>query len=123
MVFDKSKALVPQIEEMLRGIATKMRDHSGNLTDKEKNLINNTQIPILKIVAVQNAFMVGNSVINIHEYAEPIAYDYILGYLESVLDFVAVNIDELAKVQMDGTYIENFKRNISDTRKLITDNR
>jgi conjugative transfer pilus assembly protein TraH len=114
---------VPQIEEMLRGIATKMRDHSGNLTDKEKNLINNTQIPILKIVAVQNAFMVGNSVINIHEYAEPIAYDYILGYLESVLDFVAVNIDELAKVQMDGTYIENFKRNISDTRKLITDKR
>jgi len=123
MVFDKSKALVPQIEEMLRGIATKMRDHSGDLTDKEKNLINNTQIPILKIVAVQNAFMVGNSVINIHEYAEPIAYDYILGYLESVLDFVAVNIDELAKVQMDGIYIENFKRNISDTRKLITDKR
>ena len=123
MVFDKSKALVPQIEEMLRGIATKMRDHSGNLTDKEKNLINNTQVPILKIVAVQNAFMVGNSVINIHEYAEPIAYDYILGYLESVLDFVAVNIDELAKVQMDGIYIENFKRNISDTRKLITDKR
>ena len=123
MTFDKSKALVPQIEEMLRGIATKMRDHSGNLTDKEKNLINNTQVPILKIVAVQNAFMVGNSVINIHEYAEPIAYDYILGYLESVLDFVAVNIDELAKVQMDGIYIENFKRNISDTRKLITDKR
>ena len=123
MTFDKSKALVPQIEEMLRGIATKMRDHGGDLTDKEKNLINNTQIPILKIVAVQNAFMVGNSVINIHEYAEPIAYDYILGYLESVLDFVAVNIDELAKVQMDGIYIENFKRNISDTRKLITDKR
>ena len=121
--FDESKALVPQIEEMLRGLATKMRDHSGNLTDQEKNLINNTQIPILKIVAVQNAFMVGNSVINIHEYAEPIAYDYILGYLESILDFVAVNIDELAKVQMDGTYIENFKRNISDTRKLITDKR
>jgi conjugative transfer pilus assembly protein TraH len=121
--FDKSKALVPQIEKMLRGIATKMRTHVGNLTDQEMNLINNTQIPILKIVAVQNAFMVGNSVINIHEYAEPIAYDYILGYLESILDFVAVNIDELAKVQMDGTYIENFKRNISDTRKLITDKR
>ena len=123
MPFDESKVLVPQIEKMLRGIATKMRTHVGNLTDQEKNLIDNTQIPILKIVAVQNAFMVGNSVINIHEYAEPIAYDYILGYLESILDFVAVNIDELAKVQMDGTYIENFKRNISDTRKLITDKR
>ena len=119
----EAQALVPQIEEMLRSMANKMKNHSGELTSKEKSLVELTQIPILKIIAVQNAFMVGNSVINIHEYAEPIAYDYLLGYLEKILDFVSINLKQLEKVQMDDTHIKDFKRDIADIRKMITDKR
>ncbi|WP_165379544.1 conjugal transfer protein TraH [Rickettsiales endosymbiont of Peranema trichophorum] len=119
----EKKALVPQVEETLRSIATKMKDHNGKLTDREKSLIELTQIPILKIVSVQNAFTAGNGVINIYEYAEPIAYDYLLGYLERILDFVSVNISQLEKVQIDGTHIDNFKKDITNVRKMITDKR
>jgi conjugative transfer pilus assembly protein TraH len=121
--FDVTKALVPKIENTLRNIATKMRSQEGFLTNQEKSLIENTQIPILKIIAVQNAFMVGNSIINIHEYAEPIAYDYVLGYLEKILDFMSINIGQLEKVQMNGTNIESFKKQLSDTRKMISERR
>ena len=67
--------------------------------------------------------MVGNSVINIHEYAEPIAYDYVLGYLEKILDFMSINIGQLERIQMDGTNIEIFKKQLSDTRKMISERR
>ena len=44
--FNSAKALVPRIENMLRDIATKMRSQEGSLTNQEKSLIENTQIPI-----------------------------------------------------------------------------
>jgi conjugative transfer pilus assembly protein TraH len=117
---NKKDALVPKIEEMLRSIAAKARDHGSELTSQEKSLVELTQIPILRIIRVQNASTLGNSVMNINEYVEPIAYDYVLGYLERQLDYVEVNLKNLEKVQMSSKSIENFKNDIAEVRKIIS---
>ena len=120
---EKSKALVPKLEDMLRKMADKMRIHEGSLTANEKSLIELTQIPVLKIIGVQNAFMVGNSIMNINEFVDGIAYDYLLGYMEKVLDFVSINLSQLESVQISGTHIAEFKQDIVNVRRIITDKR
>jgi|GEM_PF-575040 conjugative transfer pilus assembly protein TraH len=121
--FEKKYALVPMVEEMLRSMASKMRTHSENITDNEKALVELTNIPIMRIIAVQNAYTAGNAVLNVHEFAESIAYDFLLGYLEQILDFVSLNLKELEKVQISGTEINEFKEDLGRVRKLITDKR
>jgi len=97
-IINKKDALIPKIEKMLRSIAMKSRDHGPALTKEEQSLVDLTQIPIVRIIRVQNASMLGNAVMNINEYVEPIAYDYVLGYLERQLDYVEVNLKNLEKV-------------------------
>jgi conjugative transfer pilus assembly protein TraH len=121
--FEKKNALVPMVEAMLRSMATKMRTHNGDITDAEKALVELTNIPIMRIIAVQNAYTAGNAVLNVHEFAESIAYDFLLGYLEQILDFVSLNLKELEKVQISGTEINEFKEDLGRVRKLITDKR
>lgn len=119
----KDKALITKIEGMLRNMTDKMRTHSAELTANEKSLIELTQIPILKIIAVQNAFMVGNAALNVNEFSESIAYDYLLGYMEKILDFVSVNLAQLEKVQINSVHISEFKGNIADVRRIIAEKR
>lgn len=121
--FDKKNALVPMVEEMLRAMATKMRTHNGEITNSEKALVELTNIPIMRIIAVQNAYTAGNAVLNVHEFSESIAYDFLLGYLERILDFVSLNLKELEQVQMSGVEINEFKNDLGRVRKIITDKR
>jgi conjugative transfer pilus assembly protein TraH len=121
--FERKNALVPMVEEMLRSMSTKMRTHEGSITANEKALVDLTNIPIMRIIAVQNAYTSGNAVLNIHEFSESIAYDFLLGYLERILDFVSLNLKELEKVQMSGDEINEFKKDLDRVRKLITDKR
>ena len=120
---NKKNALLPKIEVMLRNMTDKMRTHDAALTDNEKSLIELTQIPILRIIAVQNAFMVGNSAINVNEFGESIAYDYLLGYMERILDFVSTNLNQLEKVQVSESHIPEFKRDIAEIRRIISEKR
>ena len=96
----KTEALVPKIERMLRSMSDKARNHTGRLSAAEQSLVELTQIPILTIIAVQNGYMVGNAVMNVNEFVDSIAYDYVLGYLERQLDYVEVNLKNLEKVQI-----------------------
>jgi conjugative transfer pilus assembly protein TraH len=117
---NKTEALVPKIEKMLRSMSDKARNHTGALTAAEKSLVELTQIPIIAIIAVQNGYMVGNAVMNVNEFVDSIAYDYVLGYLERQLDYVEVNLKNLEKVQMSGKAIESFKKDIAEVRRVIS---
>lgn len=121
--FEKKNALVPMVEEMLRSMSTKMRTHEGNITENEKALVDLTNIPIMRIIAVQNAYTSGNAVLNIHEFSESIAYDFLLGYLERILDVISLNLKELEQVQISDVEVNQFKEDLSRVRKLITDKR
>ena len=116
----KTEALVPKIERMLRSMSDKARNHTGRLSAAEQSLVELTQIPILAIIAVQNGYMVGNAVMNVNEFVDSIAYDYVLGYLERQLDYVEVNLKNLEKVQMSGKAIESFKKDIAEVRRVIS---
>ena len=63
--------------------------------------------------------MIGNSVINVNEFADSIAYDFLLGYMEKMLDFVSIHLAQLEKVQINGDIIKEFKSDIVVARKLI----
>lgn len=124
LVVSKDKALLNKVEELLRGIAEKARDYNVNgLTAEEKGLIESTKIPILKIIIVQNAFSAGNSIINVTEFSEGIAYDMVLQYMEQVLDIVHLSLKELEKVQIDGKMISEFKQDIREARQKVLERR
>jgi conjugative transfer pilus assembly protein TraH len=123
-VVSKNKALLNKVEDLLRGIAEKARDYNvSGLTAEEKGLIESTKIPILKIIIVQNAFSAGNSVINVTEFSEGIAYDMVLQFMEQVLDTVNLSLKELEKVQIDGKMISEFKQDIREARKQVLERR
>ena len=123
-VVSKNKALLNKVEDLLRGIADKARNYDvSGLTTEEKGLIESTKIPILKIIIVQNAFSAGNSVINVTEFSEGIAYDMVLQFMEQVLDTVNLSLKELEKVQIDGKMISEFKQDIREARKQVLERR
>ncbi|RYE19261.1 MAG: hypothetical protein EOP45_12905 [Sphingobacteriaceae bacterium] len=119
----RSVSLVPKIEDILQSIANKASTYADQLTIQEKGLIEVTRIPIYKIIMVQNAYRGGSSILNVSEFAEVIAHDVILEFMEQVIDTVNQNLKELESVQIDGTIINHFKSELRDTRKLIIDKR
>jgi conjugative transfer pilus assembly protein TraH len=119
------EGFLAKVNSLLSSINNKVNDDDDNaiLTNAEKSLINNTQIPIYKIIAVQAAFRKGHKAINHQEYAEMIAYDLFLGYLQTILDLVAVNSEQLRKVQVDDSIIKDFQKNIEQNRRYILSER
>ena len=118
LVLDKD-GLINQIEAQLFSIAKKAKSGSDEqLTQAEKNLIENTEIPILRIISLETVNNLGH-VINTSEYTEYIAYDYLLTYLKKILDMISVNTDKLASIQMSDHHIQEFKKDINDLRSMI----
>ncbi|MEO0347732.1 MAG: conjugal transfer protein TraH [Pseudomonadota bacterium] len=121
--FNAAQALIPKIEKHLLSIANKMRHNSGKLSAAESSLIEMTNIPILKIITVQNAFTSGQAALNIYDYSGIIAYDALLSQLEKIIDLVDNDLKNLEKIQLDGNVIDSFKNNLYRTRSLINDKR
>jgi hypothetical protein len=56
----------------------------------------------------------------IDEYAEVIAYSYVQGYLNSLLDKASEALDQLEATQLDGSSIKELKERIKDVKMIMT---
>jgi len=76
-------------------------------------------IPVLKIMAVELAFKEGGSPLSIMDFSEAIAHDILLQYLDEVMSLVWDSVTQLKKVQIDDGMIEELRKGIASSRKLL----
>ena len=98
------------------------RQSSANvfLSDGEKSFINKTSIPVFSLAEkFHAAYGLRGKNILIDEYGEAIAYSYIQGYLNSLLDAAGAAVDQLEYGQIDGTVIKDFKERVKHTKEII----
>ena len=118
----KEKSLSYKVESLLTSMANKVVSDE-EATPEEIGLVNSTNIPIMKILAIEAAYKRGGSPISVLEFTDAISYDILLKYLESILDLVSVSLKELQKVQVENETIDQFKTEIRDVRSRILEKR
>lgn len=106
------------IKKVIAGLAEKlMQEKAGQdvkLSDSEKHIVQTSSIPIINIISLEMALKGNGSSVSLatEEYAELVAFDYLITYLDSMLDEVYKALATLEYSQMDTEHIKNFKEEI-----------
>ena len=125
--FRKEDCITNKVAQILDSISDKIINESGgqamSLSADEKDIVSKTSIPILKLISL-NAANKGHGVQYVLEdYTEAIAFDYVIGYLDSLLDFVYRGLSVLEHNQIDGKSIKDFKQEMRHLKKLLFNER
>ena len=104
------------IRKVIADIAEKLMEEKTGadvaLTDDQKHIVQTSSVPIISIISLETALK-GNGVdLATEEYAELVAFDYLISYLDSMLDEVYKALATLEYSQMDSEHIKNFKEEI-----------
>lgn len=118
IMFPKETALQGRVHRLLLNISKRVREDKA-LSEEEKGFVNATQIPVLKIMAVEAAFKAGGSPLSVTDFSEAIAHDILLQYLEEVMSIVWDSITQLKQMQINDHMIEEFRAGVADSRKLL----
>jgi conjugative transfer pilus assembly protein TraH len=118
LVLSESQALHGKVQALLDSISQKVRTDQA-LSLIEKGFVNSTMIPVLKIIAVELTFKEGGSPLSIGHFSEAIAHDILLQYLDEVMSLVWDSATQLKKTQINDHMIEEFRKGISSSRKIL----
>jgi conjugative transfer pilus assembly protein TraH len=114
----KGSGLRNQVEVMLNNISERVRVDKA-LSPEELAFVNSTRIPILKMLSIEMAYRSGLGPIHTNEYAEAIAYDILLGYLDEIMGVVMDSLNQLQKVQVSDAIINEFRADIRHVRQEL----
>lgn len=106
------------MESILRSIEEKIYSEEP-LTEVEQSLINETRLPIFKIINVMSAYHQGRSPIDLVSYAELIAQDLALSYVKNVIDIARYAASQLMQVQMNAKPIEDYIKKLNEIERRI----
>jgi conjugative transfer pilus assembly protein TraH len=108
----RNQALINKVANLIVSIENKIRrEGSGDkveLSIEERNLIETTRLPIAKIINVQAAFGRSGAAMSAVNFADEIAFDIALTYLEDIVDRVSLAL----------SHIEQLKLNPDDVRQI-----
>jgi conjugative transfer pilus assembly protein TraH len=126
--FDKDNSYLVKITKIVNSIADKFIQEnktgtSAGLEPEEENLVTTSSIPILKIIELETGLKGHGVSLAVEEYAEVIAYDYIINYLDSMIDLVYKAVTNLEYAQIDGEAIDSFKKEIRYVKTLLINER
>ena len=115
------------IKKLIDSIADKlMKETKGatvTLDDNEKHVVQTSSIPIISIISLETALKGNGIALATEEYAELVAFDYLISYLDSMLDEVYKALSTLEYSQMDGEHIKNFKEEIRYIKSYLVSER
>lgn len=118
MEITEDKAYLALIKKVITSIADKLiKEKQGDdvkLDPNEEYVVRTSSIPIINIISQEMALRGNGSTIALatEEYAELMAFDYLMSYLDSMLDEVYKALATLEYSQMDTENIKNFKEEI-----------
>lgn len=104
------------VRELLDKIEAKIYTDTA-LDDQEKLLIEECQVPILKIINIMSAYHRNESPINLQGYAEIIAHDLLNKHFKDLLEIVRYIAANLKDVQMNAEPLQEFIKQL----KLVQD--
>ncbi|EBI3694671.1 conjugal transfer protein, partial [Salmonella enterica] len=107
------KSLIKMVQDMLTSIENKAITDTP-LTEKEKQFINSTSIPILSWIVDQSSLSVSQSLFA--QLTDYIAVDIYLQYLEAVMKVVN---GSLATKDYPGANMKELKNGLSDARQAL----
>lgn len=119
--------MIFKVSRIIESIASKILSENAGSTEElqpeEKHLITKSSIHILKLISL-NAGLKGHGVSHtVEDYAESIAFDYVIGYLDSLLNFVYQALGNMEHAQMEGDQIKSFKEEIRYIKQMLFNER
>lgn len=118
----KTGALVGLVTQYFKSMTQKIYS-DGKLTGAEISFLNNTNLPIYKILNVLTAYKKGQAPIELESYAEVIVLDILHYYILNVLDIVEESISQLRKAQMSDAVIREYLQSLQQVRSWIVQSR
>jgi hypothetical protein len=73
-------------------------------------MLSKTTLPIFKLVSLQVALKGHGASYAVEDYAETLAFDYTIGYLDGLIDFIYEAIANLEHAQMEGEVCKSSNR-------------
>lgn len=115
------------IKNLISSIADKlMQETAGTtvtLTDDEKHMVQTSSVPIISIISLETALKGNGVALATEEYAELVAFDYLISYLDSMLDEVYKALATLEYSQIESDHIKNFKEEIRYIKAYLVSER
>ena len=123
----KDQSYLSLIRKIILSISDKlMQETAGNsvgLSPDEQHVVQTSSIPIISIISLETALK-GNGIdLATEEYAELVAFDYLISYLDSMLDEVYKALASLEYSQIDSEHIKNFKEEIRYIKSYLVSER
>ncbi len=117
----KEDSMYAKVMNIMQSLEDKvLKENAGQNVDldaKEKDLLSRSSIPILNLISLHAGLKGQGAKHRISEYAEVVAFDYTIGYLDDLVDFVYKTLSNLEHAQIEGDTIKDFKEEIRSIRK------
>lgn len=125
--FKADNAMLTKIHNLLDSISEKFileqKGSDQTLSPAEKELATRTSVPIIKLISL-NASLKGHGVkLTVEDYAEAVAFDYVIVYLDSLVEFVYKALGRLEHAQVEGEVIRDFKNDIKRVKRMLYEER
>ena len=114
--WQKEDSILYKVSAVMESLENKVIDENAgvsvSLDAKEKDLLSRSAVPILKLISL-NAGLKGHGIkYTVEDYAEAVAFDYVIGYLDNLVDFVYRAVGNLEHAQIESDKIKEFKDEI-----------
>jgi conjugative transfer pilus assembly protein TraH len=110
----RNQALITKVAGLIISIENKIRHEGSNkqveLSLEERNLIETTRLPIAKIINVQAAFGRSGAAMSAVNFADEIAFDIALTYLEDIVDRVSLALSHLEQLKLNPDDVRQIQR-------------
>lgn len=107
-----------RVRDMLDKIEDKIYTDTA-LDDQEKLLIEECQVPILKIINIMSAYHRNEAPINIQGYAEIIAHDLLNKHFKDLLEIVRYIAANMKDVQMNAEPLQEYLEQIKSVQAKL----
>ena len=108
-----------KVEELLFRIEDKIYEDQP-LTVEEKNLVAETQIPIVKIINIISAHQRNQAPMNLHAYAKIIANDILTKHIRDLLSITRQLANSLEGVQINAEPLKAYMRQLSMVEQKLS---
>lgn len=119
---NQNSSLIRKTHTLLESLVNKIYDE-GVLTEEEKAFLNSTRLPVYKMLNVMTAYRRGECPLDIHHYAELIAFDILYKYILEVIDIVHDSVADLKSVQVDAAHMDRFLKQLQHARERVLQKR
>lgn len=118
---EPNSALHTKIVKILDDLSAKIQDDEGqhSQTEAEESLMNATSLPLYKFINVTTAYQKGRSPISLSEFAEIIALDVILTYVNDILMCIREAVSQIKDEQFYDDDLEEFLKNIRESQQSL----